>query len=88
MTAWGIFWLVGVGLFVLVAAVIALALKCFEAGRYHERKLVAENLAEIIRLGVDRVLGNTNDTWSKPMRDALRKKMFDQISETGNTTRH
>ena len=49
MTAWGIFWLVGVGLFVLVAAVIALALKCFEAGRYHERKLVAENLAEINR---------------------------------------
>lgn len=88
MTAWGIFWLCFLVLFILAGGAIALALKCFEAGRLHERKIVAENLTEIIRLGVDKLLGAPSEKWSKPMRDALRKKMFDQITESGNATRH
>jgi hypothetical protein len=62
-------------------------LRCFKAGRLSERKIVSENLAEIIRQGVDKVLGS-NEKWSKPMRDQLRLKMFETITETKNTTRH
>lgn len=88
VNAWEIVGLVFVGWFVLAAVVLVIAMKCFEAGRYAERKLVAENLAEIVRLGVDKVLGAPNEKWSQPMRDQLRLKMFETITEIKNTTRH
>jgi hypothetical protein len=88
VNTWQIIGLVAGGWFVLSIAALVLAMKCFEAGRYAERKKVSENLAEIIRLGVDRVLGQKNEAWSKPMRDALRLKMFETITDVKNTTRH
>lgn len=89
MNGWQIFGLVVLGWTVLSILALVLAMKCFEAGRYAERKKVSENLAEIIRQGVDRVLGDDQAVnWSEPMRDAIRRKMFETISETKNTTRH
>jgi hypothetical protein len=88
VNTWQIIGLVVAGWFVLSVLALILAMKCFEAGRYAERKMVSENLAEIVRQGVDKVLGAPNEQWSKPMRDQLRLKMFETISEVKNTTRH
>lgn len=83
----GTLWIAAI-LFVVIVGALALAMKAFEAGRLHERRIVSENFAEIIRRGVDKVLGSTNATWSKPMRDQLRLKMWEEISATKDTTRH
>jgi short subunit dehydrogenase-like uncharacterized protein len=83
----GTLWIAAI-LFVIGVAAIALALKAFEAGRLHERRIVSENFAEIVRRAVDKVLGAPNENWSQPMRDQLRKKMWDEITATKDTTRH
>lgn len=74
-----VFVAIGVGLWVGIYS--------FKAGRIFERRIVSRNLADIIRLGVDRVLGS-NETWSEPMRDQLQKKMFEQIEISSKSTRH